>query len=466
MIRILLDRAFDNEHHYIHAVGLSTDTKPTTGIITGSKFVAVDTGACYLFDETAGEWNENQQLSEAVAAYLDDHPEAIDQAAIEAMFSDQLDAIEAEQGVLKSAIEELEAGSLSALGATAGQVPVADGNGSWAWGDAAGGTMILGPEEIQKLVADGKAKSTFNIGDVIYIPWTNYTPSTPVVYQFPFVVVHIGDVYDQNDVVHHDALWLMAMYAEPEEIVFDAAEDTVVDLSTESNALEGWYYWGLTGTDYTELQLSTGDAIPTTYDSVHKCAINNLSVLRYGYNRWRDSAYRQWLNSDAAKNANWWTSQHEGDIAPTNTYTNKPGWLYGFENRWLDVIKPVKVQTACNTVTDGGVTDVTYDRFFLPSLEQMYGNPLAAGVEGDYWEYWKEETGLDAPSNGSSNDTNEARKIPSVVNYPRGSAVPCRLRSASRGSGYSVWSVSTGGYLSYGTAAYGAFRSLPACVIY
>lgn len=366
---------------------------------------------------------------------------------------------------LKSQIDEISQKGIDASGATAGQVPVADGSGSWAWGNVSGDAMILGPEEIQKLVADGKAKSTFNIGDVIYIPWTDYTPSTPVVYQFPFVVVHIGDAYDQNDVLHHDALWLMAMYAEPEEIVFDAAEDTVVDLSTEPNALEGWYYWGLTGTNYTALNLSAGDAIPTTYDSVHKCAINNLGVLRYGYNRWRDSAYRQWLNSDAAKNANWWTSQHEGDVAPTSTYTNKPGWLYGFENRWLDVIKPVRVQTATNTVTDGGVTDVTYDRFFLPSLEQMYGNPQAAGVEGEYWEYWKEETGLDAPSNGSSGDPIEARKIPSVVNYPRGSAVYCRLRSAARGNGYSVWFVATGGYLN-ATSAYGAYRAIPACVIY
>ena len=116
MIRILLDRAFDNERHYIHAVGLSTDAKPTTGIITGSKFVAVDTGAGYLFDETTGEWNENQQLSEAVAAYLDEHPEALDVAAIEAMFGDQLDAIEAEQGVLKSALTLEEKGSTKLSG--------------------------------------------------------------------------------------------------------------------------------------------------------------------------------------------------------------------------------------------------------------------------------------------------------------------------------------------------------------
>lgn len=107
MIRILLDKAFDTERHYINAVGLSTDMKPTTGIITGSKFVAVDTGAGYLFDETSGEWNENPQLSEAVAAYLDEHPEAIDQAAIEAMFGDQLDGIESDLSGLKSAIADI-----------------------------------------------------------------------------------------------------------------------------------------------------------------------------------------------------------------------------------------------------------------------------------------------------------------------------------------------------------------------
>lgn len=51
--------------------------------------------------------------------------------------------LETDVGVLKSAIEDLEAGSLSALGATAGQVPVADGLGSWAWGAQAGGTQTI-----------------------------------------------------------------------------------------------------------------------------------------------------------------------------------------------------------------------------------------------------------------------------------------------------------------------------------
>lgn len=40
---------------------------------------------------------------------------------------------------IKTAVEELEAGSLSALGASNGQVPVADGAGAWAWGNVSGG---------------------------------------------------------------------------------------------------------------------------------------------------------------------------------------------------------------------------------------------------------------------------------------------------------------------------------------
>lgn len=323
---------------------------------------------------------------------------------------------------------------------------------------------IKGPAELQAIAASGHADEYFDIGDIIYIPWADYSGSNPVQYQVPFVVVHIGDVYDENNVKHEKALWLMSVYAQPQEIPFDAAEDTTVDLSTEPKALEGWYYWGLTGTTYTKIEVEVGADLPTTYDSVHKCGINHLDVLRYGYNRWKDSAYRQWLNSDAAKNVNWWESQHTGDIAPTTTYTNKPGWLYGFYPDWLEIFKKVKVDTATNTVTDGGVTDTTYDYFFLPSLEQMYGSPQVAGVEGDYWEYWKEETGLDEPSNGSSSDTNDARKI-SPVNSFHAAAVYCRLRSAFRGNSTHAWSVYYAGYLGYNSAS-NAYRCQPACVIF
>ena len=57
MIRILYERVISDGKRYIEAVGLSTDTKPS-GCITGSKFLEVDTGKNYRYDETGAEWDE------------------------------------------------------------------------------------------------------------------------------------------------------------------------------------------------------------------------------------------------------------------------------------------------------------------------------------------------------------------------------------------------------------------------
>ena len=84
-----------------------------------------------------------EEFKAAVEKYLEDNPGAVDQAALEAILDGRLDGIEEDVDVLKSTISELEAGSLSALGATTGQVPVADGLGSWAWGAQAGGTQTI-----------------------------------------------------------------------------------------------------------------------------------------------------------------------------------------------------------------------------------------------------------------------------------------------------------------------------------
>lgn len=44
---------------YIEAAGLSTDSKPTTGIATGSLFLEVDTGDVYAFAEgDSGSWGK------------------------------------------------------------------------------------------------------------------------------------------------------------------------------------------------------------------------------------------------------------------------------------------------------------------------------------------------------------------------------------------------------------------------
>ena len=58
MIRIIVEQAFTPDKNYIEASGLSTDTKPTEGIITGSLFLEVDTGDIYARDEDGAAGSE------------------------------------------------------------------------------------------------------------------------------------------------------------------------------------------------------------------------------------------------------------------------------------------------------------------------------------------------------------------------------------------------------------------------
>ena len=58
MVRITNETTYPSDKRYIEAFGLSTDSKPTAGIITGSVFVEVDTAKVYLFNESSSAWVE------------------------------------------------------------------------------------------------------------------------------------------------------------------------------------------------------------------------------------------------------------------------------------------------------------------------------------------------------------------------------------------------------------------------
>lgn len=190
--------------------------------------------------------------------------------------------------------------------------------------------------------------------------------------------------------------------------------------------------------------------------------VNNLQRAGYGYNRWSQSANRQFYNSSAAAGA-WWAPQNPFDRAPEQLETVR-GFMAGFDEDFLNIIKPVKVTTALNTVSDSdiGASESTYDTFFLPSLEQEYIVPQLAGVEGDFFPYWKERLGLTSPQAQGSAGTN-ARHIRYAYNA-KTSAQLCRLRSAYRGTASNTWYVSTAGGAS-GSFATAEFRGCPACVI-
>lgn len=58
MVRITESRIIEGNTNYIELSCLSTDTKPTAGVCTGSLALEVDTGDVYAFDETGGEWGK------------------------------------------------------------------------------------------------------------------------------------------------------------------------------------------------------------------------------------------------------------------------------------------------------------------------------------------------------------------------------------------------------------------------
>lgn len=383
-----------------------------------------------------------------------------------------------------------------------------------------GATPINTLQEIAEIVRRGEAPNVFTVGDQIMVKWNNGTQD----YILPFDIVHFDDVelqdgetvpgmfiqshyalegvqFDQNEAfyvvpagglaagTYHFKMgnsWgsnvvadksyqftLAESYAEGDLLQLGTATSEVSGLPDTAPAnwrvrtykASGSTPAGLAAstTEIVTLTEGTGGTDLGTLSSSTKygtSGLNNMQRSGYGYNRWSQSAIRQWMNSDAAAGS-WFTPQNPYDRKPDQLATLR-GMKAGFEEGFLNILKPVKVTTALNTVSDDqiGASENTFDMFFLASLEQEFIVPQASGVEGSYWEYWKRRVGKSSP---------EAQygTYPLRIRYAynaRSSAQTCRLRSAARGLAYYTWHVTTSGYVSNGYATY-ADRAVPACVI-
>jgi len=282
-------------------------------------------------------------------------------------------------------------------------------------------------EEIRAIVRSGNASNVFAYGDQINV---EYTATDGTKYTMPFDVVHF-DTVTLADGTTKPGMFLQSHYASLEGVQFDAPEP--------------------------DNTLGSG-------------GVKDNNVASYGYNRWSESGIRAWLNSDQAK-GNWFGAYFErggsqvarraADIAP-DQHATVNGFLKGLDPDFVAILGEIQVETSCNTITDSGVTDTTYDKIFLPSLEQIYCTPEAAGVEGDYWEYWKERLGLTSPA------SYYPTTYPNYITYAlenHSSAQHVRLRSADRGYSCYTWYVYSGGYVGSNFGAHYARRCTPACVI-
>lgn len=63
MVRAIVERWFNEDLRYVKLVGLSSDSKPSTDLVTGSEFLEVDTCVKYYFDEMTGAWNPTTNAS-------------------------------------------------------------------------------------------------------------------------------------------------------------------------------------------------------------------------------------------------------------------------------------------------------------------------------------------------------------------------------------------------------------------
>ena len=375
----------------------------------------------------------------------------------------------------------------------------------------------LKPEDIAQIVQTGSASKFFTLGDQIATTWQKGNSQLDL----PLDIVAFHDIETQSEETKK-AMWLQSHWA-VDAVQFDASEAIyycdealpagtyhfIIGTTWGSHCVKdkaysftttqeipahgqivigtntGFYTWGapdqspanwrvytfsnamsitpietLTLTEAANGTLLGTLSAATKYGST---GLNNLQRAGYGYNRWSQSAIRQWLNSDAPA-GEWWTPQNVYDRPPQQLAT-LPGFMAGLPDDIKAILKPIKVTTALNTVSDSGIgaSEDTYDIFFCPSLEQEYIVPQLANVEGAYWPYWKERLELDSPQAQGSAGTNENHIRYAIENH--NSAQYVRLRSAHRSYACYTWYMSTSG-IANNHYATNATRPAPACAIY
>lgn len=340
---------------------------------------------------------------------------------------------------------------------------------------------------VQAIVADGAGEKAFAIGTQLIEKWTDTAESKE--YDIPWQVNHFEDVtLEDGEIV--PGMWLQSHYTLPFKVQFShqraflACPDglsagtynfefakawgsnvkqginyqfTLTKPVEKGGRLAGCYRapnqapsnWkvysygkdGITLNETVNVTVGSGGTnLGTILHDSRSGNLNSVQEMAYGWNRWKTSALRQYLNSSKPK-GQWWTPQDQWDICP-DQLASKDGFLCGMPEQMLNCLKKVKVVTYANTVNDEGAEDITYDYVTLPSLSQMFIKPQTSG-EGDVHTYWKRRS-------GRTNPCEWQKDYPNMIEYSvanKTSPQSVRLRSSDRS--YACYScyVHTNGYI-------------------
>ena len=352
--------------------------------------------------------------------------------------------------------------------------------------------------QLSGLSKNGYLKELLDFGDQIKETWTDTT--TNQAYEFPWQITHFDEAeLEDGEIIQ--GTFLEAHYTVPFGVQFsnraflrcpDGLEAGTYHLKLEKDwgdNAKADTYWQFTltkpvpaggsvagftrmpdtatstwkATSYAADGITTIETVAITSGSdgtdlgtmqftTRNGNLNSMQESGYGWNRWKYSAARQWLNSDQPKNK-WWKKQDDWDIAPSQL-SQKDGFLCGLPADMIAVLKPVKVITLANTVSDGGVTDITYDKVFLASFVEM--NININTDEGTPHEYWQRRT-------NSKTKLEPWKSYPCMIRYSAANHTSPQCvfsRSAHRGYASYVMYVSTDGGVS-GTGAWSSYTYAP-----
>lgn len=237
------------------------------------------------------------------------------------------------------------------------------------------------------------------------------------------------------------------------------AKGQIVLMTTYNVAIAGSTvktFASATATTEIETATVTEGSAGTSLGDVNNAINENTNSLQRGLlgsNNYADSPMRQYINSSAAAGSVW-TPKTKFNRPPSWAATTA-GFLNGMDEDFLSVIGEVTKKTALNTVSDGGGSVETTERFFLLSRSEVYGGNEVTGGEGAAYPYYANHSDLAAP--GTGNDSNR-------IKYRNGAAKYWWLRSPDAGDARNVRNVKPTGNVHY-TGAISSNGVAPACCI-
>ena len=180
--------------------------------------------------------------------------------------------------------------------------------------------------------------------------------------------------------------------------------------------------------------------------------LNSGQRMCYGSNNYKESAVREWLNSDKVAGSVWTPATNYD--RPPSWVSNKAGFMNGMDADFLAVIGKTTKVTCRNNVTDGGGSDTTKDKFFLLSRRELFmGDEVSSVKEGEPYPYYSNYSDYTSPNTGA--DSNR-------VKYKNGSPQWQWERTPNAGNSNYVRRVNDAGNLNDGDA-YNSGGVAPAC---